>query len=401
MKILQVNCVYNQGSTGKITYELHKGATTFGFQSVVCYGRGALSNERHLYKICSEFYAKMNNVLSRITGIMYGGCFFSTNKLISIIKRETPDIVHLHCINGHFVNVYRLVNWLKMHHVKTVLTLHAEFMYTGGCSHAIDCNQWHNHNGCGCTACPRWRIETKSLFFNRTGAMWKKMYAAFKGFENLKIVAVSPWLMERAKGSVILGDFEHCVILNGLNTSIFHKYNTTEMQTEFGDKKIIFHVTPFFSLDENHIKGGRYVCEVAKRMPDVQFLVAGSFEENIEVPKNIKLLGKISNQEMLAKYYSLADLTLLTSKKETFSMVTAESLCCGTPVIGFKAGAPEQITIKEYSDFVEYGDIEMLIEKVKQRLALEKTDDIAQVAIQKYSKENMSQNYLKIYRGFK
>ena len=25
MKVLQVNCVYKKGSTGKITYDLHKG----------------------------------------------------------------------------------------------------------------------------------------------------------------------------------------------------------------------------------------------------------------------------------------------------------------------------------------------------------------------------------------
>lgn len=76
------------------------------------------------------------------------------------------------------------------------------------------------------------------------------------------------------------------------------------------------------------------------------------------------MLGKITDQELLAKYYSMADVTLLTSKKETFSMVTAESLCCGTPVVGFKAGAPEQIAIKEFSEFVEYGDLNSLYNKM-------------------------------------
>lgn len=45
-------------------------------------------------------------------------------------------------------------------------------------------------------------------------------------------------------------------------------------------------------------------------------------------------------------------------------MVTAESLCCGTPVVGFKAGAPEQIAIKEFSEFVEYGDLNSLYNKM-------------------------------------
>ena len=100
MKVLQVNCVYKKGSTGKITYDLHKGLLDAGINSVVCYGRGALVKEPRVYKTCPEWYSKLNNAWSRVTGIMYGGCFFSTDKLISIIKKEKPDIVHLQCING-------------------------------------------------------------------------------------------------------------------------------------------------------------------------------------------------------------------------------------------------------------------------------------------------------------
>ena len=40
----------------------------------------------------------------------------------------------------------------------------------------------------------------------------------------------------------------------------------------------------------------------------------------------------------LAEYYSLVDVTVITSFHETFSMVVAESLSCGTPIVGFKAG---------------------------------------------------------------
>ena len=107
MKVLQINCVYNNGSTGKITYNIHTELLKYGIESVVCYGRGEKNKEPNIYKISSEFYAHLNQIRARVTGIIYGGCWLSTQKLIYIIKNEKPDIVHLQCINGYFVNIYK------------------------------------------------------------------------------------------------------------------------------------------------------------------------------------------------------------------------------------------------------------------------------------------------------
>lgn len=401
MKILQVNCVYKQGSTGKIVYDIHTQLQYENQKSIVCYGRGKKIIEENVYKICGEFYAKFNKLKSMISGIMYGGCIISTLKLIRIILKEQPDIVHLHCINGNFVNIYYLINFLKKKHIKTVLTLHAEFMYTGGCSHSISCNKWNDINGC--RACPQWREEINSLFFDRTHTMWKKMYKAFEGFENnLIIISVSPWLMERAKISSILKKFKHYTIFNGLDCEIFKFRNIDKLKKEYNltNEKIIFHVTPKFDNSLENIKGGYYVLKLAEELRNerIKIFVAGSYDKSIEVPNNIVLLGQITEQKQLAKFYSLADVTILTSKRETFSMVVAESLCCGTPVVGFKAGAPEQITLKEYSEFSEFGNIKKLKENILKWLD-KKVDrpKISEEALFKYSKDKMANQYIKVY----
>ncbi len=399
MKTLQVNCVYKKGSTGKITYDIHSELLKQGIESVVCYGRGEKINEPHVYKTCGEVYSKINHLLSEFTGVMYGGCFFSTNKLIKIIKKEKPDVVHLQCINGYFVNIYRLVSWLKKHDIKTVLTLHAEFMYTANCGHALDCDKWQT----ACGHCPRLKQETKSFSIDGTHKSWMKMKKAFDGFnDNLVVTSVSPWLMERAKLSPILNDKKHEVVLNGVNTDVFHFYDTSELRSQMGlnGVKVIFHATPSFDDNIKSLKGGYYVLKLAEKILDenVKFVVAGNHPEGLKVPPNVILLGKVSDQELLAKYYSMADVMLLTSKKETFSMVTAESLCCGTPVVGFKAGAPEQIAIPEYSSFVDFGDLESLHEEMKKLLAESFLKiDIALTSNCKYAKQTMTENYLKIY----
>lgn len=398
MKVLQVNCVYNKGSTGKIMGDIHSYFVSERIDSVICYGRGEKTTDKNVYKTCGELYSKLNNLLSRFTGLMYGGCLLSTQKLISIIKKEKPDIVHLHCINGYFVNIYKLIDWLKGSGIPTVLTLHAEFMHTGNCGYAYDCDKWKT----GCGNCPVLKRETKSILIDNTALSWKKMKKAFEGFGNLEVVSVSPWLMERAKQSPIMSELKHRVILNGLNTDVFKVYNESIYSKKHGikDEKIIFHVTRVFDDDPDNIKGGYYIIKLSEKLlsSNVKIFVAGDFSRNIVVPENIVLLGKVSNQEELAQYYSGADVTVIASKRETFSMIVAESLCCGTPVAGFYAGAPEQITIPEYSRFSEYGDVEKLKENVLSLLGCDfDKQEISRAAICKYEKEKMITEYLNLY----
>ena len=77
-------------------------------------------------------------------------------------------------------------------------------------------------------------------------------------------------------------------------------------------------------------------------------------------------------------------------------MVTAESLCCGTPVVGFKAGAPEQIAISEYSKFVDYGQLNNLYHAIKSELKDNSKVDVI-MASEMYSSETMCCGYINIY----
>lgn len=398
-KVLQVNCVWRKGSTGKITADIHRELLRQGVESVVCYGRGTVIDEPYVYKTCGELYSKANNALTRITGVMYGGCGASTKNLISVIQKEQPDIVHLQCINGYFVNIFKLITWLKEHHVKTVVTLHAEFMHTANCGNALDCDKWRT----GCGNCPRLRQETGSLFRDGTAESWKRMKRAFEGFEkDCVAVSVSPWLMERARQSPILGALRHEVVLNGINTQVFRPYETAELRKQHGltAEQVVFHATAYFSADPAHIKGGSHVLELAERLrhEDVKIFVAGSHDDHMDVPENVVLLGRLSDQTQLAQYYSMADVTLLTSKKETFSMIVAESLCCGTPIVGMKAGGPEAIALPDYSGFVPQGDLDGLEKLLRRALNSPKDPAIAAAGKAAYSAEAMCGAYFKVYQ---
>lgn len=87
-----------------------------------------------------------------------------------------------------------------------------------------------------------------------------------------------------------------------------------------------------------------------------------------EVIENVLFVGEEKDQKILAIYYSMADVFVIFSKRETYSMTCAEALCCGTPVVGFKCGAPETVFPDHEACFFEYGEIEVVKEYIVENM---------------------------------
>lgn len=77
----------------------------------------------------------------------------------------------------------------------------------------------------------------------------------------------------------------------------------------------------------------------------------------MNIKENYLLLPKIKDQTVLAKYYSLADVFVICSKRENFPTTCVEAQCCGVPVVGFDTGGTKETSIRSERDFVEYGKI--------------------------------------------
>lgn len=399
MKILQINVCYPYGSTGKICKDIHEGLLKNNIESHILYAYGKKYDDKNVSRISIPLIFKLQSLRSRLTGYAYSGCIYSTKKVINFIKREKPDVVHLQCVNGYIMNIYEILNYLKRENIKTVLTFHAEFMFTAGCAHSLLCEKWKT----GCFSCTQLRQHRPhSWFFDRTNKEWKLLQNAYQDFENITICCVSDWLRHKASMSPFLMDKKVITIENGVDDTIF-KYDY-----EFSAKKAVLsryniynknyfvHVTPDFN---SIIKGGQYILELAERMPNKLFVIIG-YNGNYILPPNIIAIPHVENQIELAIMYGAAECTILTSERETFSMVTAESLCCGTPIVGFKAGGPESIALPDYSRFVEYGNIN----KIQENLIMFENSHldkqvISSRSISKFNKKNMINQYIKVYRG--
>ena len=305
------------------------------------------------YLVAPWLLTRIYYVLARVIGIKYGLGLVPTIKMLKQIKRIEPDIVHVHCPNFYNINLYYMFERLKRKNIPVIVTNHAEFLYTGNCACALECEKYLT----GCHHCERQFDIYHRYLLNHTALEWRLMRRVFKRGDFIHI-AVSPWSYDRLKKAPITENCEIRLIENGIDCSVFRVRQVEKL----GRRKSVLHVTSFFSDKKEDFKGGYYILEIAKRMPLYDFWIVGpqNLSEAVEISKNVVFMGRIDDQNRLAEIYNMADITILTSKKETYGMVCAESLCCGTPVVGFEAGGTESIALDEFSEFVPYGDIDGL-----------------------------------------
>ena len=395
-KILFINCS-DSGSTGTIIRDTVLSLKQQGWDSYLCVPR--ISADTTLYKDVFETSTKYEQgIYYRISKLLCNPLGFaplSTIRIKKVIKRVQPNIIHVHCINSYMCDVYSILQYIKESRIPTVITNHAEFYYTGSCAHANECNQWVN----GCVKCPQLIKPEKAKYY------WDKMKDIFSGFDNCLVTSVSPWVMLRSTSSGIMRGIPQVVVENGVDTSVFYPRDSQSLRNELGldlDTKVILHVTALYSTTAGHPKGGVFIKELALRFKDdnVKFVIVGNTYEKAS-DSNIILCGKIASREDLARYYSLADVTVLTSKRETFSMPLAESLCCGTPVVGFMAGGPESIALPKYTAFCSYGDVDAIECLIRNNgLSMKKLHGsrISIDACEKYDCSIMSNKYIKQYK---
>jgi N-acetyl sugar amidotransferase len=399
MRVAQIDVVYDQGSTGKIVSALHRGLVSHGFQSMVFFGRGQPSSDLQAVKVSYGLETLIDAALSRVSG--YTGCFspLSTRNLISELERYQPDIVHLHELHGYFINYTVLLEYLIDRGIPIVWTMHSEYAFTGRCGFTLGCDQWKTE----CIKCPTLESYPVSYYFDRSREQFKRKRAIASKLNSVLFVSVSSWLCNRIKQS-IFKDYPSTVVHNGIDTTQFFfpsDFSDLIARHRLDGRYVVLSVAPDLM---SPTKGGHWVLELAKRLRNepIHFVMIGVKEKSIDAPDNVIILPPIYNQRELAKYYSLADIFLITSQSETFSLTTAESLACGTPVFGFDCGGPTEVAPEPFGHFVPFGNIDQLTSVFRQvrngSLRIADSHECVLYARTNYSEARMVDDYLAIYQ---
>ena len=355
MKVIQINCVYKKGSTGKICYSISKLLTANGIENLTIYSHGKNDTD-HAVKLMPTIYFKFQTLFSRIFGNYGFNAYLSTLKTIRIIDKFKPDAVHLHNIHGNDFNLTMLFDYFRKHkEIKLFWTFHDTWAFTAYCPFfdVVKCDKWKTE----CHNCPKTKHVT--WLFDRSRYLFNLKKQVTQGL-NLTIVTPSKWLEALVKQS-FLKNYPCLVINNGIDLCVF-KPTDNNFREEYhipANKKILLLVTASVCYG----KGIDIFAELAKRMDTEKYqfvLVGGNEKKDKGLPDNIISIHATKSQQKLAEIYSAADLFVNTTREDNFPTVNMEAIACGTPVITFRTGGcPEMVTDKT-GMVIERGDIDAM-----------------------------------------
>lgn len=369
MKILQINVVYKDKSTGRTCSEVEKALIQEGHQCITAYGYGKHPNEKNAYRIDTKFEYAFHNIASRITGREGYFSYFATRRLIRFIERYNPDVVHLRNIHGHYLNLPLLFRYLAQKQYPVIQNLHDCWAFTGKCAYytTIGCYKWKTE----CGDCPKIREYPQSLVFDHTKKMKEDKEKWYGALDNLYVVGVSDWTKREAEQSFFRENAKSIQrIYNWINQSVFKPYGEMDCETraKYGipqDKYMIIGVSANWNPGTPRYEDFMKLAQMLRE--DEVLVLVGKAEKQFE-EKAIKHIQFVSDTSELARLYSCADVYVHCSIEDTFGKVVAEALACGIPAVVYNITGCAEIVDNESGVRVEPRSVEGIraaIDKLK------------------------------------
>lgn len=368
---------------------IHKELLNRGIDSYVAWGRGRNVSNDHEFYMNDDFGVKIHGVYTRITDKHGFLSAVSTKRLLRWLDKIKPDIIHLHCIHGYYVNIKLLFEYIKKNSIQVIWTQHDCWAFTGHCAYfdACGCNKWIE----GCYHCQQLDTYPASKLFDHSKWNWEKKRELFS---NAKITIVTPseWLATLVKKS-FLGQYHVQTIHNGIDTNVFKPIKSNfKWQNSIENKKVILGV----ASEWTERKGLKDFIKLDTLIDHekYQIVIVGDLGRQLHtLPTSIISLKRTNNAQGLAEIYSSSYVFFNPTYEDNFPTTNLESLACGTPVITYNTGGSPEAIVTNNGYVIEKGDLNAFL------YCLNSVDTLNNINLEEnFSKETMIGNYIELYK---
>lgn len=294
------------------------------------------------------------------------------SKIAEVAARENLDIIHAHYALPHAVCAYLAKQMLKRD-IGIVTTLHGTDITVLGYDPSLK-------------DLIRFAIEASDRVTAVSTALAGETYDLIKPDKKIE------------------------TIYNFIDERVYLKKNTESIKEKHGilpDEKVVIHVSNFRKVKrvKEVIRVFRNIAAKTKAKlllvgDGPEKCVAWQLVEKYGLQDQVLLLG---NQDRVEELYSISDLKLLLSEKESFGLVLLEAMACGVPCIGTNIGGIPEVIKDQVSGFlVEVGDIQAASEKAlavleDKQLSKRLTDHALKMVETAFSSQRIVSQYERIY----
>ena len=396
MKVLIVNTIPN-GGAANACINLHKGLLAEGSHSKLLFldepkfdlpesesflrwereGEGSFGRLKR--KITEKvFYIRKNRKSKKLPSAFFNGPR-SHYDVTSHPFYEEADLINLHW-TGRFLD---WPSFFRKNKKPVFWTLHDMNPFTGGYHYELGFPMDHYQ------ALINENIDVKR-----------------KAIEHKSITVISPsrWLLDKSKTSSLFKGYKHFHVPYGLDTETFKPMGNKEARAVLGlpQDKVIY----LFVADkiESFQKGLSILLEAlncldADVVPEIHLVIAGG---TITVDGiGHTALGRVHDPKLMSMIYNASDFFIIPSLEDNLPNTCLESLCCGTPVIGFPIGGVlDMITPETNGLLCEEVNSQSLARTIEKSFARSEnfvSSDVSANALEKYSLKVQARKYLQIF----
>ncbi|MBZ5751495.1 MULTISPECIES: N-acetyl-alpha-D-glucosaminyl L-malate synthase BshA [Metabacillus] len=261
------------------------------------------------------------------------------SKMAEVAKREKLDLLHVHYAIPHAICAF-LAKQMVGDDLKIVTTLHGTDITVLGYDQSL-------------SELIRFGIESSDVVTAVSDSLVKQTYELIQPKKEIETV------------------------YNFIDDRVYNKKDASHLKKQYGiheDEKVVIHVSNFRKV--KRVQDVVYSFQLIQKEVKAKLLLVGDGPEMTYISNLVGELGLtdkvlfLGKQENLEELYSLSDVMLLLSEKESFGLVLLEAMACGVPCIGTNTGGiPEVIYEGETGYLCEVGDIKSIANRAVELLS--------------------------------
>lgn len=388
MRILHVS-TFSYKAAGNIMLNIHNELLRLGEESYVAWGRGREAENCNEYYMNDSIGVRAHGVYTRITDKHGFGSKKSTRKFLEWIDSIKPDIIHMHCIHGYYINIEMLFDYIKENKIKVIWTQHDCWAFTGHCAYfdACGCTKWQN----GCHHCQQLNTYPASKVLDRSKWNWKKKKEIFQDLD-LTLVTPCTWLAELLKKS-FLAKNDIITIYNGIDREIFKITDSKSFieKNSINCRKIILGVASEWT-ERKGLKDFVLLDSMIDHEKYLIVIVGVTEKQKKSLPKSMLAISRTNSAKELAEIYSAAFVVFNPTYEDNFPTIILEATACGTYVITYDTGGCKESLNDKTGSVIQKGDIQEALDIIE---SIELEDEVK--LDDQFNKKSMILKYIELY----